>query len=144
MLFALFCRSFLWANSRSSSAKSSSSSTSAVTLIKSSRIFCTYSDNEPSSCFIEDACASFVFACIKSATASACDKSILPLRKARFVNSPGSARTVPFFTISPSTFWVTNTPPCDETSATSSPVYELGDLNIEINTSSTILSPSYK
>ena len=51
----------------------------------------------PSIWFSATFIARSVFARIRSMTASACDKSIRPLRNARFVNSPGSASRAPSF-----------------------------------------------
>ena len=61
-------------------------------------------------------------ALIKSITASACVRSILPLRKARCVNSPGAAIRAPAAKTASSTERATTTPPCPLTSTTSSPV----------------------
>ena len=43
----------------------------------------------------EDRIANSLVDCIKSITASALDKSILPFKNARFVNSPGKASLTP-------------------------------------------------
>ena len=55
-------------------------------------------------------------------TPSACARSILPFRSARFVNSPGPAGTAPSASTRRSSFCVTNSPPWQQSSATSSPV----------------------
>ncbi len=57
-------------------------------------------EKPPRICCIATLCALDDVDAIKSATASACDKSILPFIKARNVNSPGFARRAPFFVIS--------------------------------------------
>ena len=48
---------------------------------------------------------------ITSITASAWDRSILPFKNARFVNSPGSASRAPHFTASSRIRFITRTPP---------------------------------
>ena len=67
-----------------------------------------------------------VRASIRSATASACTRSIRPFNTARRVNSPGEADRAPAATHAASTSVGTTCPPCVEISTTSSPVYERG------------------
>ena len=55
-------------------------------------------------------------------TPSACERSILPFINALRVNSPGPAGTAPSASTRRSSFWVTNSPPWQHSSATSSPV----------------------
>ena len=61
-------------------------------------------------------------ASIRSAVASACSKSILPLSTARRVNSPGCAGRAPAATSAATAAAGTARPPCVEISTTSSPV----------------------
>ena len=67
-----------------------------------------------------------VRASIRSATASACSRSMRPLTTARRLNSPGSAGRAPAATHAANTDAGTTRPPCVHSSSTSSPVYELG------------------
>ncbi|MCY1286884.1 hypothetical protein D9M69_369840 [compost metagenome] len=114
----------------SSSGKSSVASTSMrrwITLSTSLRIAL---ENSPSIERAAERAAASVLASIRSATASAWARSSLSLRKARRVNSPGSARRRPM--LSPacrqrvSSICITTGPPWPCNSSTSSPVYELG------------------
>src|SRR3712207_8887844 len=77
-------------------------------------------DREPSSCLIAIDMALSVFARIRSMTASACVKSIRPFKKARFVNSPGSAIRAPCLMRSCKMSFVTAIPPWELISITSS------------------------
>src|SRR6266705_853946 len=61
-------------------------------------------------------------ASMRSAVASAWSRSILPLRTARRVNSPGVARRAPAVTSAASAAAGTSSPPCVEISTTFSPV----------------------
>ena len=70
--------------------------------------------------------ASFVAALITSATASACAKSILLFKKARRVNSPGSACRAPNSIQRANKICINAVPPWACSSNTSSPVYEYG------------------
>ena len=77
-----------------------------------------------------------VFDAMSSATASACARSSLPLRKARFVNSPGSASRAPRFTTKSNTAVSGTIPPWQLNSTMSSPVYVLGACMTPSKTSS--------
>ena len=78
------------ANSSSSwSAKSSSSSMRLVKWSSWSRSVCSSDVMPPLSCVSARSFSALVSAAMRSATASACVRSILPLRNARCVNSPG-------------------------------------------------------
>ena len=82
-------------------------------------------------------------AAIISATASACVRSILPLRKARRVNSPRSARRAPARRHASSTAASRTGPPWHWSSATSSPVKVLGPgMNTASESSSVLPSVS--
>ena len=81
----------LSANSTSSSLKSSSSSRREAISSSSLRRPSNSLENPPLSWFIATLWDAELVAEITSATASACARSILPFRKARRVNSPGSA-----------------------------------------------------
>ncbi|MNL43028.1 hypothetical protein D3C87_1655190 [compost metagenome] len=90
------CNWSRFANSTSSSAKSSSSS-----IIEAKWISCslnTFSSvlKPPLSWFIATWCAAAESDVIRSATASACDKSSPPFKNALKVNSPGLAAEAPF------------------------------------------------
>ena len=73
----------------SSSGKSSVASTSMRRWISASRSWCTSRENSPASERLALRAAASVLASIRSAIASAWARSILSLRKARRVNSPG-------------------------------------------------------
>jgi SAM-dependent methyltransferase len=77
-------------------------------------------------CSVQDPAAALAEASpravIKSITASAWVRSILPLRKARRVNSPGGALAAPDTKTARNTPWATTTPPCPLISTTFSPV----------------------
>ena len=83
------------ANSTSSSEKSSSNSSKEVICNNSARNFINSAEKPPFICFRAIRCDAAEEEAIKSATASACDKSIFPFRKARCVNSPGVASRAP-------------------------------------------------
>jgi hypothetical protein len=70
--------------------------------------------------------AAAVEASMRSATLSAWARSSLPLRKARRVNSPGSARRAPSSRQRASSICMTTGPPWPWSSMTSSPVKEWG------------------
>ena len=84
------------ANSTSSSPKSSSSSSSAANRISCSRRARSSLEKPPRSWFSATWCARAESAAMRSATASAWARSMAPLRKARLVNSPVSARRAPW------------------------------------------------
>ena len=93
---AMVSSSFLSANSSSSwSAKSSSSSRSDVSLSSFSLSCDSCEENCHRSWLIAMWCVALFVAAIRSATASACERSIFPFRYALFVNSPGSAGRAP-------------------------------------------------
>ena len=74
----------------------------------------------PLNWFRELSSAISLFALITSITASAWDRSIRPFKKARFVNSPGSASLAPYFNTVSRSFFITTTPPWQSISTTSS------------------------
>ena len=76
-----------------------------------------------------------------SATASAWQRSIFPFKKARRVNSPGWATTQPKEKQASNNSAETTTPPWQETSITSSPVYECG-AGKKVRTPESISSPT--
>ena len=82
-------------SSTSSSGKSMYASTSAHDSATLSLKAVISADSLPSSCCIAILSACSVLAFITSMTASAWDRSTRPLRKARLVNSPGSAGLAP-------------------------------------------------
>ncbi len=84
------------ANSTSSSEKSSSSSTNEAKVTNCSRKVWSWLLNPPLNCCIATCCEAFELDAIKSATASACDRSSCPFRNALKVNSPGFAERAPF------------------------------------------------
>ena len=83
------------ANSTSSSEKSSSSSSSEARCTSSPRRWSSRFEKPPRSCPAASVWAALDEEAIRSATASACDRSSLPARKARSVNSPGVAMRAP-------------------------------------------------
>ena len=83
------------ANSTSSSLKSSSSSTSEANVSSFSRSRISSRLNPPRICCIAKRCEAAEVEAIRSATASACDRSSFPLVKALRVNSPGWASRQP-------------------------------------------------
>lgn len=88
-------RAFSESVSISSSGKSIQASTCAIKDIISCRIDSSSFPNRPSSCWLAAFMARSVFAVIRSIMASACVRSIFPLMKARWENSPGSADSAP-------------------------------------------------
>src|SRR3972149_1752311 len=80
----------------------------------------------PRSCRSAARAAPFVLAVIRSASASACVRSILPFRKARRENSPGSAGTAPRAPAAAAARATSTGFPGRWISATSSPVKLLG------------------
>ena len=120
------CASALRRKSISSSGKSSVASTSMRRWIRLSRRRCTSPENAPASERLALRAAASVLASIRSATASACARSILSFRKARSVNSPGRASRSP--RLSPASrqrarsSCSTTGPPWACSSSTSSPV----------------------
>ena len=68
-------------------------------------------DTLPRSWLTEDCSAYSFFALITSMTASAWERSILPFKNARFVNSPGSASLAPAFKTVSRIRLVTSMPP---------------------------------
>ena len=122
----------------SSSGKSSVASTSMRRCTSASRRPWISSENAPESERPALRAAAAVEASIRSAMASACARSILPLRKARSANSPGAARrrcgsTLAAVPAAPAVPWAasrqrassscsTTGPPCACSSSTSSPV----------------------
>ena len=85
---------------RSSSLKSSSSSTMDAKFTSCSLNCSNLLKIPPRSCCIATRCAASPSLAMRSATASACVKSIFPLIKALNVNSPGSASCAPLSTSS--------------------------------------------
>ena len=86
---------------------------------RSSRIF---RETEPASWLTELFKAYSLVDWITSATASAWAKSIRPFKKARFVNSPGSAVLAPFRITVSKIFFTIKTPPWQSISTVSSAV----------------------
>ena len=127
-LFKLFSTflGILGSISSSSSVKSTANSTKAITFsIYSLNLFICL-DKYPELCIKADFIDKSVLALIRSITASACDKSILPFKKALLVNSPGSAILAPAFIMLSRTLFVETTPPWQFISTTSSAVKLLG------------------
>ena len=130
-----FCR-----KSISSSGKSSVASTSMRRWISASSSVCTCRENAPANDCVALRAAASVLASIKSAMASAWVRSILPFRKARWENSPGSAMRSPGKVALPDPLETvaassrqratsnckTTAPPWACSSSTSSPVKEWG------------------
>jgi len=83
------------ANCTSSSLKSSSSSIREAKVISSFLSFSIPSEKPPRNCVAARRCDAAESAAIRSATASACERSILPFMKALRVNSPGMAGFTP-------------------------------------------------
>ena len=110
----------------SSSGKSSVASTSMRSATSWSRRPLTSAEKAPLSERPAERAAASVLASIRSLTASACARSSLSLRKARSVNSPGSARRRPMAAPASrqraSSSCSTTGPPCACSSSTSSPV----------------------
>ena len=116
----------LGSTSSSSSVKSTAYSINANTFNKYSLNLLILWDKDPPLCINADFIASSVLAVIKSITASACDKSILPFKKALLVNSPGSASLAPALIVASNTLLVEVTPPWQLISTTSSAVKLFG------------------
>ncbi len=94
-------------------------------------------ENSPCSERTAERAALAVAASIRSATASAWARSSLPLRKARRLNSPGSASRAPRSRQRASSICMTTGPPWPCSSSTSSPVKECGpgkNSNIPLST----------
>ena len=129
------------ANSNSSwSAKSSSNSTR---LVKCSSCSLSASNSvviPPLRWLSAKSFSAFVSDAIKSATASACVRSIFPLRKARCVNSPAFAKRHPSSVSQRSNSCWMKRLPWQAISTTSSPVNECGARKTDTNTSSKISS----
>ena len=118
--------SYLSANSTSSSAKSNSSSireASSSNLDRNRESSC---EKTPRIWFMASLWEVRFSEAIRSATASAWARSILPLRKARCENSPGPAITAPFSTRVRSRVSWMYSDPWHEISTLSSPVKEWG------------------
>ncbi|MNE37670.1 hypothetical protein D3C80_1315330 [compost metagenome] len=94
------------ANSTSSSEKSSSNSINAAKSINCWRKALSSLEKPPLSWRKAILWEASVLLAIKSATASACERSNCPLRKARKVNSPGLAVLAPFFINRLISFWI--------------------------------------
>ena len=122
--------------SSSSSVKSTANSTNANMLSIYSLNLLISLDKYPLLCINADFIAKSVLAVIISITASAWDKSILPFKKALFVNSPGSASLAPAFITVSKTLLVETTPPWQLISIVSSAVKLLGPFIKLIITSS--------
>ena len=110
------------ASSTSSSAKSSSSSTRAAHSSNCCRKPATRAASAPLSRLRAPRRAAAVADWITSATASAWVRSSLPLRKARRVNSPGSAARAPWPNSAATTVAATRLEPWQVISTVSSPV----------------------
>ena len=106
----------------SSSLKSNTCSTSAPIATSSLYSFERKLPNAPSSWERATCAATSDFAEMKSATASACVKSIFPFKNARRVYSPGSASLAPAASAASSKRREGKPPPCPCTSTVSSPV----------------------
>ena len=79
------------------SGSSNADSIKAIWYKISSLNFLIWLETDPFNWQKEASIAYWFLALIKSITASACDKSILPFKNALFVNSPGSAALAPYF-----------------------------------------------
>ena len=112
------------ANSTSSSLKSSSSSIRLVKVSSCSRRCSISFEKPPRIWFIASRWLALLVDEMRSATASACDRSNLPLRKARWVNSPGWASVAPALSVASTTRCWMYTEPWHEISTESSPVNE--------------------
>ena len=108
--------------SMSSSGKSSVASTNIRRVIRSSTNSCMCRENAPLSERNAMRAADLLEASMRSATLSAWVRSSLLLRKARLVNSPGSAIRAPSSRQRESSMSITTGPPCPCNSITSSPV----------------------
>ena len=148
ILVSISCASsFSWlrsANSNSSwSAKSSSSSMSEVIVSNRSLNIANSLDIPPLNWLSAKSFSALVCAAIRSATASASVRSILPLRNARWVNSPALANWQPTSTSHWSKVcWIYKLP-WQAISTTSSPVKEWGARNTLTSTWSSISSSPF-
>ena len=122
----------------SSSGKSMCASTWARVSSISSRSLLMRWESLPASCSLAARKASSVREWIKSATASACARSMRPLRKARRVNSPGSASRAPFASTVSRTIFAARIPPWQVISTTSSRVKVRGARMTASRASSTV------
>ncbi len=113
-------------NSTSSSGKSSVASVYIRSSVRPSTSAWISRENAPARLRAAARAAVAVAASIRSATLSACARSSLPFRYARFVNSPGSASRAPSSTQRASTSRSTDGPPWPWNSTTASPVYDAG------------------
>ena len=127
------------ANSSSSwSAKSSSSSSSEVNVSSCSRSSAILPDTPPRNWLRATSFSAAEEAAIRSATASACARSIRPLRNARLVNSPLSAIRAPASMSRRTSSCWTKRLPWQLISTVSSPVKECGARNTVQTTVSNI------
>mmetsp|Transcript_554 Transcript_554/g.1747 ORF Transcript_554/g.1747 Transcript_554/m.1747 type:complete len:227 (+) Transcript_554:1592-2272(+) len=125
-----------------SSSKSNRASNSAKTSIILLLASLTSLDKPPLNVFSACTAASSVSARINECTASACDKSNLPFKNARMVNSPFLANRHAFVRKHASNTLAAHTdPPCVCISTTSSAVYDRG-FSIGKRRTSSITSPS--
>ncbi|MNN20426.1 hypothetical protein D3C81_1337050 [compost metagenome] len=126
-----------WPRASEASRKSISSSGKSSVASTSMRRWMTFStsawmafENSPSMERAAERAAASVLASMRSATASAWARSSLSFRKARRVNSPGSATRRPISRPDSrqrdSSICMTTGPPWPCSSSTSSPVYEFG------------------
>ena len=106
----------------SSSGKSMSYAISASSSKISARSTVRRFDKPRSSCWSARRRCTGEPASIRSAVASACSRSIFPLKTARRVNSPGAAGRAPAATSAATAAAGTTRPPCVEISTTFSPV----------------------
>ena len=131
------------ANSTSSSLKSSSSSISDTKSSSCVRRSASWLENAPRIWLMAMRCAARDEAAMTSAIASACDRSMRWLAKARWVNSPAEAAWHPH---SMSRFTICcciHTEPWHEISMTSSPVNVFGARNM-VSTTWSSICPSAK
>ena len=129
-------------NPSSSSGKSSMASISIRNSIRLAFNSLTYRENSPVNERNAERAAASDVASMRSATLSACAKSILSFKKARWVNSPGLAIRAPSRKQRFNTLFNTTGPPCPCNSSTSSPVYEFGSGKYRATPSSIISPPS--
>ena len=130
------------ANSNSSwSAKSSSNSISDVKCSNRSRSLDSSVDTDPRNWLIAKSFSALLCDAIKSATASACARSILPFIKARRVYSPGSAALHPTSISHRSISCWMKRLPWQAISTVSSPVNECG-ARYTVQSTSSSTSPS--
>ena len=131
------------ANCTSSSLKSSSSSMSETNSSSCSRSCASRWLNCPRIWFIARRCAAADVAAMRSATASACDRSMRPDANARRVYSPGSASRHPADSSSVMMRCCMYCEPWQAISMVSCPVNECGARNVVHTTSSMISSLLY-